>query len=130
MKRNFLLVVCILIIFCFVSTGCSTETENGTKRYSYEIYTMSGSTVSAMNDYLLINFNGKDAIEYAKSQLGTSLIEKGSGLTIDDLRNLFVNLGLSDFALDSWINYCENNSWMIGGYGSDGTNNRIIYVYK
>jgi hypothetical protein len=107
MKRNVLLAICILIVFGFAQIGCSVE--NDAKGYSYEIYIMSDSTLLEMDTNYIGGYSNKDAIEYVKSQLGTSLIDKGKGLTIDDVRNLLLNQGLSDDTVNSSISIIENS---------------------
>jgi hypothetical protein len=86
----------ILTIFVgFVLAGCSLENE---QKYTYELYSINSSTFST----LMSNNYGDNPLTYAKSQPGTSLIDRGSELTIDDVRQKGVNLGLHEINGIDW----------------------------
>jgi hypothetical protein len=123
MKRNVLLVICILIVFGFGLTGCSTE--NGAKEYSYYYEVYSGLATTIMPPEIDI-YNGKDVYEYIKYQSGIPLIDKGSVPTIDDVRNLLINYGW--IYTDSIISDIEKGPWVLGN-NYDAISGSTVHIY-
>lgn len=109
MKSRWFLALTIFVVFGFVLTGCSLEFE---QKYSYELYSINSSTFST----LMADAFGSNPLTYAKSQSGTSLIDSGSGLTIDDVRQKGVDLSLPTINGIDWdesVSSIENKGGQI-----------------
>jgi hypothetical protein len=121
MKRNLVLILGVLLVFCGALVSCDFE-----QKYSYELYSISFSTARD------IRFHWDDPLTWAKTQSGTRKIDSGKGLTIDDVRQKGRDLGLHNVEGINWndtVNKIEKEGNRIVTWTSSANEYRLVYFY-
>jgi hypothetical protein len=121
----------LVILLTFGILGCGESDE---KTYYYELYSINEKTFSSLQSQ---NFNNAvAALNYAKSQTGTNLIETKKKYTIDDIKKMMLNLEVVYSAnewngyVNDWIEKIEKEGDRSIWYHQTSTDFRFIYINK